>query len=211
MRLCELSGGLGVSLNRSVFVIDDDEAAGQSLTFLLRTKGFIARGFPSAIAFLKHLEPYHLGCVVTDLRMPGMNGIELVDALRQRGSPLQVIVVTGHGDVPLAVSAIQSGAMDFIEKPFASGQILSALERCFARVAANQEDADSQRERQRRISALTNREREIVDLIVEGKSSKEIAASLEISPRTVETHRANIMEKMQVGNLSSLVRLILCS
>lgn len=196
-------------MNRTVFVVDDDEPARRSLTFMLRAKGFTARAFPSATAFLEHLQPYHLGCVVTDLRMPGMNGIDLVTALRTQVPPLPVLVVTGHGDVPLAVSAIQAGAMDFIEKPFSSDQILGALERSFARLEESQEDFQARQDQERRLKILTPREREICDMIIGGQSNKEIATTLSISPRTVENHRAKIMEKLGVANLSSLVRLIL--
>jgi two-component system response regulator FixJ len=190
-----------------VHVIDDDKAARESLEFLLDCAGMRVRGYESADSFLAALPAVEPGCIVTDVRMPGMSGIELVDRLKALGTIHPVIVVTGHADVPMAIHAMKQGVADFIEKPFSDDSILDAI-----RSALNRHDrlAGKQAERDRireRLAALSPRERDVLDGLVEGRPNKIIAFDLGISARTVEVYRANLMTKMQAGSLSELVRM----
>ena len=198
-------------MDLTTFVVDDDASAAQALTFMLRTSSIRSRAFPSATAFLEQFDPAVRGCVITDVRMPGMDGIALVKELRALGSPMPVIVVTGHADVPLAVSAMKAGAVEFIEKPYESAVMLAAVRRCLA----SAEDADQKLSQktiiERRIQSLTDRERQVFAAVAEGQSNKEVGLSLKISPRTVEIHRANVMTKMEAESLSDLVRMMLTS
>lgn len=190
-----------------VYVIDDDDGVRGSLEFLLDCAGLRVRGFASADAFLRASPPLDGACVVTDVRMPGTTGIELLEALHARGGTPAVIVVTGHADVPLAIQAMKAGAVDFIEKPFDDEVILSAIRRAISDRAA---DADARAERNAiagRIATLSTRERQIMDRLVEGQANKAIAFDLGISARTVEVYRANAMMKMQAKTLSDLVRM----
>jgi two-component system response regulator FixJ len=192
-----------------VHVIDDDEDVRQSLAFLLSTAGLAVRIHDSAVAFLKVLDDVQGGCVVTDIRMPQIDGLELQRRLRSQGNQLPVIVMTGHGDVSLAVEAMKAGAVDFIEKPFEDDVLLSAV-----RTALSRHAEDSGREARKaviqdRLKALSEREREVLDGLVAGKANKVIAHDLGISPRTVEVYRANVMTKMQADSLSELVRMAL--
>jgi two-component system response regulator FixJ len=191
---------------RTVFVVDDDAAALDSLVVLLKSDGLKAKGFQSAHDFLATFDPEARGCVITDLRMPSMDGVELIKALKGLGCILPVIVITGHADVSRAVDAMKAGASDFIEKPYESEQILRAVR---ASLEDNDAavDAGARRTRiLRRMESLTARERQVLDLIMEGASNKVIAANLEISPRTVEIYRANVMSKMRADSLSDLIR-----
>jgi len=198
-----------VTTERVVHVIDDDADVRQSLAFLLTSAGLTVRMHDSALAFLDVLPEIKDGCVVTDVRMPGMDGLELQRRLRQQKARLPVIVMTGHGDVPLAVEAMKSGAVDFIEKPFEDEVLLSAIRSALARQAqASDRDARAT-EIQQRIAKLSEREREVLDRLVAGKANKVIAFELGISPRTVEVYRANVMTKMQADSLSELVRMAL--
>jgi two-component system response regulator FixJ len=192
-----------------VYVIDDDESARHSLEFLLDVAGIRVRSFPSADAFLKAYPPLAGACVVTDVRMPGMSGVELVEELKRRGAEVPVIVITGHADVPLAIQAMKAGVSDFIEKPFDDEAILSAIRRAIAEQAGAEE---AQAERQavvERIASLSMREREVMDGLVAGKANKAIAFDLGISARTVEVYRANMMMKMQAKTLSELVQMVM--
>ncbi len=194
-----------------VHVIDDDEAVRQSLEFLLRTVGLMARTYESAAAFLNALPTVETGCVITDVRMPGISGIELLRRLSEMQVKLPVIVITGHADVPLAVEAMKNGAVDFLEKPFEDELLLGSVRSALHR---SQQDAarDAQRaEVEARLATLTNREREVLDGLVAGKPNKIIAFDLSISPRTVEIYRANVMTKMAAASLSELVRMALVS
>jgi two-component system response regulator FixJ len=197
--------------HRTVFVVDDDEAALDSLVLLLRSEGLNPRGFRSAESFLAGLSPEARGCVVSDVRMPGMDGVELLRTLKAMGCLLPVIVITGHADVTVAVQAMKAGAADFIEKPFESELILRLVRAC---LEENDEAVDagarSMRIR-RRIDSLTGRERQVLDLIIDGSSNKQVAARLAISPRTVEIYRANVMSKMRADSLSELVRMTLAA
>ncbi len=197
------------SADRTVFVVDDDEAALDSLLMLLRSERLNPRGFSSASEFLAALTPDARGCVISDVRMPGMDGVELLKTLKGMRSILPVIVITGHADVTVAVQAMKAGAADFIEKPFESELILRLVRAC---LEDNDDavDANAQRHRiQRRLDSLTARERQVLDLIIQGASNKVIAANLAISPRTVEIYRANVMSKMRADSLSDLVRMTL--
>ena len=198
-----------MTAERVVHVIDDDADVRQSLAFLLTAAGLTVRMHDSAVSFLDVLPEIKDGCVVTDVRMPGMDGLELQRRLRQLKAKLPVIVMTGHGDVPLAVEAMKSGAVDFIEKPFEDETLLSAIRSALARQAqASDRDARATAIQQR-IAKLSEREREVLDRLVAGKANKVIAFELGISPRTVEVYRANVMTKMQADSLSELVRMAL--
>lgn len=192
-----------------VHVIDDDVEVRQSLAFLLSTAGLAVCVHESALAFLKILPTITEGCVVTDIRMPGMNGLELQQHLREHRSRLPVIVMTGHGDVPLAVEAMKAGAIDFIEKPFDDEVLLSAIRAALAHRAVASERQARMAAVQERLAKLSEREREVLDRLINGKANKVIAYELGISPRTVEVYRANVMTKMQADSLSELVRMAL--
>jgi two-component system response regulator FixJ len=197
--------------DRTVFVVDDDEAALDSLVMLLRSDGLNPRGFSSADKFLDALTPEARGCIISDVRMPGMDGVQLIRALKSMHCLLPVIVITGHADVTVAVQAMKSGAAEFIQKPFESELILRLVRAC---LEENDDavDAGAKRDRVRlRIESLTTRERQVLDLIMEGASNKAIASHLSISPRTVEIYRANVMSKMRADSLSVLIRMTLSS
>lgn len=194
-----------------VHVIDDDEAMRDSLAFLLDIEGFATRLYPSAEAFLAGGAEVGPGCIVTDVRMPGMSGIELVRRIREMGLTNPIVVMTGHGDVPLAVEAMKAGARDFIEKPFSDEVLLRAL-----RSACEPQDPDqavdaARREAEARLADLSPRERDVLMGVVAGKANKIIAHELQISPRTVEVYRANLMSKTGARNMSDLMRLALAA
>jgi two-component system response regulator FixJ len=192
---------------RLVHLVDDDEAIRRSVGFALRTSGFQVRAYESGIEFLKSVPHLENGCILLDIRMPGMDGLEVQAALRDKGITLPVIIMTGHGDVTLAVQAMKAGALDFIEKPFEKAVLLSALEHGIDRLkrsAANVERAD---EAAVRLQALTPRERDVLDGLAKGLPNKTIAYDLGISPRTVEIHRANLMSKLEVKSLSEALRI----
>jgi two-component system, LuxR family, response regulator FixJ len=192
-----------------VHVIDDDEAVRESVEFLLRTSGITARTYESATAFLGALPSINSGCVITDVRMPGVSGIDLLRRIAEMRLKIPVIVMTGHGDVPLAVEAMKVGAIDFIEKPFDDELLLRSVRSALSRSQENTAREAEQTELHARLSTLTNREREVLEGLVAGKPNKIIAFDLAISPRTVEIYRANVMTKMEAGSLSELVRMAL--
>ncbi len=191
-----------------VHVIDDDEAMRDSLAFLLDTAGLTACTYDSAQAFLDALEAVAAGVIVTDIRMPGMTGLDLVRRLKARACAYPVIMITGHGDVPLAVEAMKAGVVDFLEKPFEEETLLAAIRA--AQSPAADLAADPERERVRAVlESLSPREHEVLDGVVEGKLNKVIAHELGISPRTVEVYRANVMSKTGARGLSELIRMVL--
>ncbi|MFT4254639.1 MAG: response regulator FixJ [Caulobacter sp.] len=192
-----------------VHVVDDDADARDSLAFLLETADFRVRTYPDAQAFLAALPTAEAGCVITDVRMPGMSGQELVKRLKTQGAPLPVVMITGHGDIPMAVEAMRDGVIDFIEKPFSEARILAALERAMAAAPAQPAVSDDQAQVLARIETLSERERQVLDGVVAGQPNKIIARDLGISPRTVEIYRAKLMSKMHADNLAALVRMTL--
>ncbi len=192
-----------------VHIVDDDAPMRDSLTFLLSTEDVASRAYDSAGALLARAGALEPGCIVTDIRMPEMNGLEMVVELKRRGLSHPVIVLTGHGDVSLAVQAMKAGVVDFLEKPFDDAALLRAV-----RAALQQGEHGLAREKERaeiaqRLAQLTARERDVFDAVVAGNSNKEAALKLGISPRTVEIYRANVMTKMQANTLSDLVRMAL--
>jgi two-component system response regulator FixJ len=192
-----------------VHVIDDDEAVREVLSFQLGSAGIDVRTYDSAAGFLKAALPLQTGCIITDVRMPDVSGIELLRRLRQLKVTAPVIVITAHGDIPLAVEAMRMGAVDFLEKPFEDEVLLASV-----RSALDREDRDRKRqaernEIQRRLSELSNRERDVLQGLVAGRANKQIAYDLGISARTIENYRANLMIKMQAASLSDLVRMAL--
>jgi two-component system, LuxR family, response regulator FixJ len=192
-----------------VHVIDDDDAIRQSLAFLLKSAKIDVRTYVSAHAFLEAMPDMTSSCVITDVRMPGMSGVDLLRRLKELNIGVPVIVITGHGDVPLAVEAMKIGATDFMEKPFDDEALLASV-----RSALKQRDAETRRQSERseveaRLAALSPRERDVLNGLVAGRANKQIAFDLGISPRTVEIYRANLMNKMQAGSLSELVRMAL--
>jgi two-component system response regulator FixJ len=192
-----------------VDVIDDDEASRQSLAFLLESAQIGVRTHASATMFLDLLSSMSASCVVTDVRMPGMSGIDLLRRLKELGVEVPVIIITGHGDVPLAVEAMKIGASDFLEKPF-DDEVLLASVRSALRQSAGEKKRQSERsEIDTRLAALSNRERDVLTGLVAGRANKQIAYDLGISPRTVEIYRANLMNKMHADSLSELVRMAL--
>ncbi len=192
-----------------VHVIDDDAGVRQSLAFSLSTAGLAVRVYESAVAFLKALPHVQDGCIVTDIRMPEVDGLELQRKLKALKNTMPVIVITGHGDVALAVEAMKAGAIDFIEKPFDDEGLLATIRSALARHEGDRERGSRAAEVRARLALLSERERQVLDGLVAGKPNKVIAYDLGISARTVEIYRANVMTKMQADSLSSLVRMVL--
>jgi len=192
-----------------VHIVDDDEAVRQSLAFLLSTAGVPVRVYDSATSFLDALPSLQSGCLITDVRMPDLTGIELLHHLKAKSIDLPVIVITGHGDIPLAVEAMKSGAVDFIEKPFAEESILKAVEAARCTLEKRGRRSEEGAAVASRLKSLSERERQVLDGLVAGNANKTIAHDLGISPRTVEVYRANVMTKMQAKSLSELIRMTL--
>ena len=193
----------------TVFVVDDDRAMRESLSWLLDSVGLRVRSYATAADFLAEHDPAQPGCLVLDVRMPGMSGLDLQAELARRGVELPTIVITGHAEVSMAVRAVKAGALDFIEKPF-SDQLL--LDRVRQALEIDLEVREVRRRREdalRRLATLTAREREVLNLVVAGKQNKEIASELGVSPKTVEVHRAHVMSKMCVDSLAELIRITL--
>jgi two-component system response regulator FixJ len=189
-------------------VIDDDEAVRDAIGFLLSTADVAFESYPSAAAFLEVARQAR-GCVLTDVRMPDMDGLQLVRRLKEIGVTLPVIVMTGHGDVPLAVEAMKAGVIDFFEKPFDDELLLSAIRRAMAHSGADTAREIEKAEISSRIATLSGREHDVMLGLLAGKANKVIAHDLDISPRTVEIYRANLMTKMRAGSLSELVRMVM--
>ncbi len=195
--------------NQSVFVVDDDDAVRDSLLELLGSVGIDAEGFSSAQAFLETFKLAMEGCLVLDIRMPGMSGLELQQKLAERGSILPIIFITGHGDVPMAVEAMKRGATEFIQKPFRDQELLDCIHSALENSREKHKRRDEEQQVQQRLAMLTAREKEVLDRIVSGQANKVIAIELDISQRTVENHRAHIMEKMQARSTTALVKLMM--
>ena len=195
--------------DQCIYIVDDDEALRDSLVWLLESSGYTVCAFDSAETFLDAWSERMTGCLVLDVRMPGMSGLELFEALRERHSTLPVIFITGHGDVPMAVAAVKRGAVDFIEKPFGDRDMLGLIEESLAREREGRQRRLLEAETARRLGELTQREREVLDLIIAGKLNKQIADVLGISIKTVEVHRARVMEKMGANSLAELVQSVI--
>lgn len=194
-----------------VYIVDDDEALRDSLVWLLDSSGLKASPFASAEAFLKAWNKGMRGCLVLDIRMAGMSGLELHERLLSLNASLPVIFITGHGDVPMAVSALKKGAFDFIEKPFNDQDLVGVIHKALASEQKQFEQSRVEENAQRRLEQLTPREREVLDLIVAGRLNKQVADDLGISIKTVEVHRARVMEKMGVNSLAELVQQVMIS
>ena len=194
-----------------VHIVDDDEAVRNSLRFLMRSVGLHGQVFDSATNFLKTYDPRQPGCLLLDVRMPGMSGLDLQQELNRRGATIPVIFITGHGDVSMAVAAMQCGAFDFLQKPFRDQDLLDRVQRAMARDAESRGRLAARAEIKSRLATLTPRETEVMRLVSGGKANKVVGAELGVSQRTVEIHRAHVMEKMRAGSLAELVRMVLDS
>lgn len=193
--------------NRTIHLVDDDEAVRRSASFMLRTSGYIVKTYASGVELLARARALAPGCILLDIRMPEMDGLEVQRILKERGVLLPVVIITGHGDVNLAVQAMKAGAVDFIEKPFEKPMLISAIEEGFARIdQAGRRHARADEARVR-LEALTPREHDVLEGLVRGHPNKTIAYDLGISPRTVEIHRANLMGKLGVPSLSEALRI----
>jgi two-component system response regulator DctR len=192
----------------TVHVVDDDEAIRDALAWLLRSRGLTARAWPSAEAFLEAWTPELTGCLVLDVRMGGMSGVELFDRLLALGCRVPVIFLTGHGDVPLAVSALKRGAFDFVEKPFNDNQLVDRVVEALAADEARRRASESEAGLASRLALLSPREREVMELVLAGEPNKAIADQLQIAVRTVEVHRSRVFEKMGVRGAVELARLL---
>lgn len=192
-----------------VHVVDDDAAIREALVLLLESAGHAARAHADAAAFLADVDPAQPGCVVADVRMPGMSGLELQRHLNENRIDLPVIIITGHGDVAMAVQALKQGAVDFIEKPFDEHVLMNSIAQALDKGTRAFRERQALADIQARVAELTPREREVMDLVVQGLPNKAVAAELAISVRTVEIHRARVMEKMAANSLSELVRMAL--
>jgi FixJ family two-component response regulator len=193
----------------TVFVVDDDEAVRGSLKLLLKALSLPVQAYASAPEFLAAFDPSRSGCLVLDIRMPGMSGLELQEELNSRGAMLPIIFITGHGDVPMAVEAMQRGAMDFLQKPFRDQDLLDRINKALDKDRAGRELLGNRERIRERIAGLTPREREVMALVARGNANKVIAGDLELSQRTVEIHRAHVMEKMGANSLAHLVRMVI--
>jgi RNA polymerase sigma factor (sigma-70 family) len=195
----------------TVYIVEDDAAMRDSLSLMLGLLGFRTVSFESAEAFLDTYRDEWVGCVVADLRLPGMSGLELQANLRARGEKLPFVIITGHGDVKSARAAFQSEAVDFIEKPFDEAELRLAIEKGFDKESQRIQNAEAGNDQALKLAKLTNREREVLELVGKGLHAKEIAASLDISARTVEVHKARLMSKLEARNVSELVRFALAA
>jgi len=192
-----------------VYVVEDDDAVRDSLQLVLESVGHSVATYANANAFLDAYDADMAGCLVLDIRMPGMNGMELQRKLNERNSILPIIFVTGHGDVPMAVEAMQQGAVDFVQKPYREQELLEKIARAFALDKENRESLSQRQAIASRLQSLTPRELDVLRLMVEGKANKVIAIDLDISQRTVEIHRARVMEKLEAHSLAHLVRMVM--
>lgn len=192
---------------RLIHIIDDEDAVRRSASFILKTSGFVVEAWPSGVAFLKEVRHVETGCILLDVRMPEMDGLEVQGILHERGVTMPVIILTGHGDVSIAVRAMKAGAVDFIEKPFEKEVLLAAIEAAFERLDASSEVSTRAAEAAVVLGALSPREREVLEGLAQGLPNKTIAYDLGISARTVEVHRANVMTKLGARSLSDALRI----
>jgi two-component system response regulator FixJ len=193
----------------TVFIVDDDTGVRSSIRVLLKSVGIAATPMASAQEFLKAFDPTQPGCLVLDIRMPGMSGLELQQELNLRGAIVPVIFITGHGDVPMAVEAMQHGAFDFLQKPFRDQDLIDRIQKALARDRENRAALQEHSRIKERLESLTPREDEVLNLMTQGKQNKVMAAELGLSQRTVEIHRAHVMEKMGANSVAQLVRMVL--
>lgn len=193
----------------TVFLVDDDEAVRDSLSMLMRSVELTSEAYASAQDFLDAYDPERSGCLVLDIRMPGMSGMELQDKLVEQHAMLPIIFITGHGDIPMAVEAMQKGAVDFITKPFRDQDLLDRINQALEQDNESRSALMEKHQIVQRLDSLTPREKEVLTLVVEGKANKVIAGELGVSQRTVEIHRARVMEKMQARSLAQLVRMVM--
>jgi two-component system CheB/CheR fusion protein len=192
-------------------VVEDDQDNREAMQILLSNAGYQVKAYASALAFLESQRPEDRGCVITDVRMPGMNGLEMLATLVTAGSKLPAIIITGQGDIAMAVQAIRAGAADFLEKPFDSEALLTSVRRALQQTSIPAERSAARAAAAMRVAGLTKREREVMALVVAGHSNKDMAARLGINQRTIETHRAAVMSKLGVRSLSDLVRLAIAA
>jgi len=192
-----------------VYVVDDDDGVRGSIRLLLKSVGIAATPMASAQEFLAAFDPAQPGCLVLDIRMPGMSGLELQQQLNLRGAILPVVFITGHGDVPMAVDAMQHGAFDFLQKPFRDQDLIDRIQKALVRDRENRAAAQKHDQIRDRLASLTPREREVLQLLTQGRQNKVMAAQLGLSQRTVEIHRAHVMEKMGANSVAQLVRMVL--
>ena len=192
-----------------VFVIDDDPTLRRSIEFLVESVGLQVDAFGSAQEFLDKADPTRHGCLVLDVRMPGMSGLDLLDLLKDRGFHQPVIVITGHADVPMAVRALQSGAVEFVEKPFTDQTLLDTIQQAIDEHAEERAATADRQIVRTRVGTLTPREREVMDLVGDGNANKQIAATLGLSEKTIEVHRSRVMRKMKAANAADLIRMVL--
>ena len=193
----------------NVYVVDDDEAVRDSLQWLLEGKDYRVRCFDSAETFLSRYDPREVACLIVDIRMPGISGLELQDRLVERKSPLPIVFITGHGDVPMAVTTMKKGAMDFIQKPFKEEELVSLVERMLDQARDSFNDSQTAANRDALMAKLTTREAQVLERIVAGRLNKQIADDLGTSIKTVEAHRANIMEKLNANTVADLLKIAL--
>ncbi|MBS0416067.1 MAG: response regulator transcription factor [Proteobacteria bacterium] len=192
-----------------IFIVDDDDAVRNSIRLLMKSLGLATRPLSTAQEFLSTYDPQQPGCLILDVRMPGMSGLELQQQLNMRGAIIPVIFITGHGDVPMAVEAMQQGAFDFLQKPFRDQDLIERVQRALAKDQSNRAELSEQAKVRERFESLTPREREVLALVTSGKPNKVMAADLNVSQRTVEIHRARVMEKMHASSLAQLVRMMM--
>lgn len=191
----------------TVYIVDDDAAMRSALSLLMETEKLNTMAFATAEEFLEHVNDSHAGCILLDVRMPGLSGLDLQQILRQKQISMPVIIMTGYADVPMAVQAMKTGAVDFIEKPFDNDRLLQQVHFCLQKIGELQSEQDRQHTAEEKIGRLTRRERQVMDQLVAGHPNRVIAEKLGISPRTVEIHRARVMEKLEAHSLSDVVRL----
>ncbi|MEO0607813.1 MAG: response regulator [Pseudomonadota bacterium] len=193
--------------DRTVFLVDDDEAIRHSASFMLRHAGFLVKTYPDGMSFLDAVSEHQTGCILLDVRMPGMDGLAVQSALNQRGINMPVIILTGHGDVPVAVEAMKGGAIEFLEKPYEKQALVGAIENAFGLLDNQSADDKRAKDAKAKLTSLTPREMEVLECLVTGMTNKGVAQALSISPRTVEIHRAHMMEKLQAESLSNALRI----